>query len=120
MTPNVIRNLLKKKATRRYPLVVRIPFENARGRLFNEIEKCTFCTVCALKCPSQCIEVDRKAAAWKYNPFACVFCGICVEVCPVQCLRQKHDYQQPVVERETILLKGALKKKLAQVDQGNA
>ena len=111
MTPNVIKNLFFPKATRRYPRVVRTPFESMRGALFNDIENCTFCSVCALKCPSQCITVDKKSGIWKYDPFACVFCGICVDACTGKCLHQKGAYRHPVAERETIVLKGEPGKK---------
>jgi formate hydrogenlyase subunit 6/NADH:ubiquinone oxidoreductase subunit I len=112
MTPNVLRNLFFPKATRRYPREVRAPFENVRGALLIDIEKCTFCSACALKCPSQCIAVDKKAATWSYDPFACVFCGICVEICPTESLHQKPEYRLPVAERESILLKGEPRQKI--------
>ena len=112
MTPNVLKNLISKRATRRYPRVARTPFESVRGALFNDIEKCTFCSVCALKCPSQCITVDKKAAIWRYDPFVCVFCGICVDACTGKCLHQKREYRNPLAERETILLKGEPKQKI--------
>jgi hypothetical protein len=70
MMPNVLKNLLSPKATRRYPHEVRPPFENVRGELYNDIENCTFCSVCGVKCPSQCITVE-KAATWTCDPFAC-------------------------------------------------
>jgi ech hydrogenase subunit F len=111
MTPNVLKNLFSKKATRRYPRVVRPAFENARGALFNDIAKCTFCGACAIKCPSQCITVDKKAAVWRYDPFACVFCGICVDICPPESLYQKSEYRIPVSGRETISLQGEPKQK---------
>jgi formate hydrogenlyase subunit 6/NADH:ubiquinone oxidoreductase subunit I len=111
MTPNVLKNLFSKKATRRYPRVVRTPFEGVRGALFNDIEKCAYCGICALKCPSQCITVDKKAAIWRYDPFVCVFCGICVDACAGKCLHQKSEFRNPVSERETILLKGEPKQK---------
>ncbi len=106
MTPNVLKNLLSKKATRQYPRAVRAPFESARGALVNDIENCSFCSICALKCPSQCIAVDKKAASWRYDPFACVFCGLCVDFCSEKCLHQTREYRHPAAERETILLKG--------------
>jgi len=104
MTPNIIHNLLHKKATRRYPKVIRPAFENVRGALFNEVAKCTFCGICAIKCPSQCILVDKKAGRWTYDLFACVFCGICVEACPAESLHQKSAYHLPLAGRETITL----------------
>jgi ech hydrogenase subunit F len=110
MTPNVLRNLFSKKPTRLYPYEVRTPFENMRGELVNEIEKCTFCSVCAVKCPSQCISVDKKTAVWTCDPFACVYCGICVDSCPVKCLHQKQAYRRPVYDHQIISLKGERKK----------
>jgi ech hydrogenase subunit F len=110
MTPNVLRNLVSKKPTRRYPYEARPPFENQRGELFNDLEKCTFCGVCAAKCPSQCISVEKKAAIWTCDPFACIYCGICVDNCPVKCLHQKQAYRPPAYDRQMIFLKGELKK----------
>ena len=112
MTPNVIRNLFYKKATRRYPRQIRPTFENVRGALFNEIAKCTFCGACAIKCPSQCISVDKKAGKWIYDLFACVFCGICVDICPAESLHQQSEYRLPLPGREMITLKGESKQKI--------
>jgi ech hydrogenase subunit F len=106
MLPNVIRNLFNKKATRRYPRVIRPAFENVRGALFNDIARCTFCSACAVKCPSQCITVDKGPGTWTYELFACVFCGICVDICPAGSLHQKGEYRLPLCSRETITLKG--------------
>lgn len=111
MTPNIIRNFVTKRATRRYPYEVRTSFEGARGELYIELEKCTFRGVCASKCPSQCITVDKKAGTWTCDPFACVYCGICVEVCPEKCIQQKREYRSPMLEREIIFMKGMAKRK---------
>jgi formate hydrogenlyase subunit 6/NADH:ubiquinone oxidoreductase subunit I len=117
MTPNVIRNLLHKKATRLYPRLIRPAFENVRGALFNDVAQCTFCGVCAVKCPSQCIAVDKKAGIWIYDPFACVFCGICADICPAESLHQQSEYRLPLAGRETITLKGEPKQKIEKTTQ---
>jgi len=111
MTPNIIHNLFHQKATRRYPRVVRPAFENVRGALFNDVAKCTFCGTCEVKCPSQCITVDKTAGLWIYDPFACVFCGICADICPSESLHQQSEYRLPLAGRETIMLKGEPKHK---------
>ncbi|MBF0117223.1 MAG: 4Fe-4S binding protein [Desulfobacterales bacterium] len=111
MTPTIIKNFLSKRATRYYPYEVREPFKDARGELYNEIEKCNFCSACALKCPSQCITVDKKNATWECDPFACVYCGICVDTCPKDSLQQKNTYRKPALERQLIQMKGEVKKK---------
>ena len=106
MTPNVLRNLLTHKATRRYPYQTRATFETVRGELYNDVDNCTFCGICAAKCPSQCITIDKKAATWTCDPFACVFCGVCVNACQAKCLHQKHEYRIPVLDREVIFTQG--------------
>jgi ech hydrogenase subunit F len=114
MTPLLLRNLLSPKATRSYPRVVRPALEGTRGRLLNRIEDCIFCTLCALKCPSQCLSVDKQQATWQYDPFRCVYCGICVEFCPVHCLYQDPTFPEPTRNKELIVLKGTPKIKPAE------
>ncbi|UCF90849.1 MAG: 4Fe-4S binding protein [Desulfobacterales bacterium] len=111
MTPNVLRNLISKKATRRYPRQVRPPYESVRGELRNDSTQCNLCGACALKCPSQCITVDKTAGTWTCDPFACVYCGVCVDTCPAQSLTQKREYRPPAVERQTIFMQGEPRKK---------
>jgi ech hydrogenase subunit F len=120
MTPTIIKNFVSKRATRRYPFEVRPPFESARGAIRNEVEKCTFCSICAMKCPSQCITVDKKIATWSYDPYACVYCGICAEACPSDSLQQDRAFRKPVMVKEDILLKGEIpkEKKKSAVEPG--
>lgn len=115
MIKNIFKNLVTRSATRAYPIDVRPGFENARGELSNDIEGCTLCGICAKKCPSQCIDVDRKGGTWNLNPYACVFCGICVEACPKKCLVHSSDHKKPVRMKADILLKKEVKPKLKVV-----
>ena len=55
MINTILRNFLKRPATRKYPMVKRDPFSNYRGRLINNVESCIFCRMCSTKCPAQCI-----------------------------------------------------------------
>jgi ech hydrogenase subunit F len=111
MTHNILRNLVVSKSTRRYPVEVRETFDKVRGELVNDIVRCIFCGTCEVKCPSQCIEVDRKAAVWTCDPFACVYCGVCVDTCPAKSLFQKTQYRGPEDQRVMIRMQGELKKK---------
>ena len=106
MTPTILRNFFAPRATRRYPYIVRPPFEYARGVLHNDIATCSFCGICAAKCPSQCIIVDKKSATWQCDPFACVYCGICVEACKTGSLVQEQFYYPSATFREHIVLHG--------------
>lgn len=123
MTPTILRNFFGKKATRMYPIEVREPFENSRGELVNDIDKCIFCGACALKCPSQCITVDKDTAVWTCDPYACVYCGVCVAACPTQCLSQKTTYRPATITKVMISQKGVIKerpKKKAKAAEGEA
>jgi ech hydrogenase subunit F len=117
MTHNILRNLVVKKSTRRYPFEVRETFDKVRGELVNDIARCIFCGTCEVKCPSQCIEVDRKAAVWTCDPFACVYCGVCVDTCPAKSLFQKTQYRRPEDQRVMISMQGELKKKSKTKDK---
>ena len=107
MLPIILKNLFKKKATRNYPAEKREVFKDVRGELVNEISKCIFCKACSIKCPANCIEVDRENRVWHYDPMACVYCGICSAACPVKCLTHKSEYRKPTKKREKVALKGA-------------
>ena len=103
MIPNVLRNLVNKKATRSYPTVVCEPFEGVRGELRREAARCTHCGICARKCPAQCIRVSKPEALWQYDPAACVYCGTCVESCPEACLLQGAGWLPPFTDRQQLL-----------------
>jgi ech hydrogenase subunit F len=103
MTKNVLKNLMTKYATRLYPFHTREPFKNVKGELKIDMDKCILCGVCKLRCPSQCIKVDKQAKTWEVDPFSCVYCGICVEVCPVKCLYQEGQYRAPLAEMDMVL-----------------
>lgn len=105
-TPNILRNLAFRPATRKYPFVKREPFSGARGELYNDIDHCIFCGMCSRKCPAECIEVDKKAGTWRCDPFACVFCGICADNCPKSCLHFHAAHRGPAVLREIIAMQG--------------
>lgn len=49
-------------------------------------EKCVYCTLCAKKCPSGAIEVDRAEKTWKLDEEKCVHCGLCASSCPKKCI----------------------------------
>lgn len=113
MTPAILRNFFSRRATRRYPLVTREPFVNVRGELKNE-GGCTLCGICAAKCPSQCIVVDKKNATWQWDPFACVYCGVCVDSCKTGSLRQEPLYRKATTRREIVSVKIVLKKEIKE------
>jgi len=51
-------------------------------------KKCTGCTVCAKKCPMECISGEKKKAH-KIDQKKCIKCGICMESCKFDAITVK-------------------------------
>lgn len=115
MTGNVFRNLFSKPATRMYPAIKREPFENARGSLDIEFDKCIICGMCARKCPSDAIKTDRNEKSWELNPFKCIACAACVEACPKKCLFMHAEYKPAAASKS--LIKHVQEPKPVEADQ---
>lgn len=93
--PTTIGNLFSEPSTRKYPYEKREPFAGARGHLEITIDNCVFCGICARKCPSRAIAVDKQSKTWALTGFQCIMCEVCVEVCPKKALESKPVYRTP-------------------------
>lgn len=121
MLKNVLRNLSAEPATRPYPLEEREPFPAYRGRIYNNVEECIFCSSCARVCPTDAIRVDAKNGRWEYDPFLCIYCAACVEKCPTKCLKQDPAHRKPSVAKFRVLRTGTpRRKKTKAADTGAA
>ena len=95
----VLRSLFKKPATLMYPVVPRQWQERTRGQIGIEEASCILCGICAKKCPTNAIVVDRAKRTWTIERMACIQCGSCTEVCPKKCLLMENQYTEPGVEK---------------------
>lgn len=111
MLKNVLRNLAGEPATRSYPFEVREPFKGYRGRIYNKVDECIFCSTCQRVCPTDAITVDPKEGIWTYDPFLCVYCSECVRRCPTKCLKQEFTHRKPSVQKFLVHRKGTPPKK---------
>lgn len=119
---NILRNIVGPRATRPHPHVVRPPFENSRGELVNDIDKCTLCGTCAVKCPSRCIDVDKQRGLWRHDPYACVLCGVCSASCPTGSLTHRREYAPPTETLQAVVLQGKThrsRKESAETDRSS-
>jgi NADH-quinone oxidoreductase subunit F len=66
----------------------RCPAINCKALLTYEViaENCTGCTVCAVKCPSSCIDGSRKEIHF-INQELCIKCGECFAGCNFEAIR---------------------------------
>lgn len=92
---NILRTVIRKPATRRYPFERRPAAEGARGRLEMDVAACTFCGLCQRRCPTNAIVVEREPKSWTCDTYACILCGACVDVCPKDCLRFDKEHRPP-------------------------
>jgi formate hydrogenlyase subunit 6/NADH:ubiquinone oxidoreductase subunit I len=111
MLQNVLANLFSRPATRQYPFQRREPFEEARGRINFDIDKCVFCGACAKRCPAAAIEVNRAEKELKFQPFRCIICNACVEVCPRHCIDSVVQYRSPVYDKPEETYRGVVEAK---------
>jgi ech hydrogenase subunit F len=105
MGPRALLNIFKKPATLMYPVKKREYYEATRGHISIEFEKCIHCTICAKKCPTDAINVDRANKVWEIEHLRCIACGSCVENCPKKCLTMNKEYRAPASQSEAAALK---------------
>lgn len=86
MAKMALKWALKKPPTQRYPFEPRKPYLGSRGQLVFTKDSCTYCTVCARKCPTKAITVNRSGKKWMLDRLLCINCGACVDICPKDCL----------------------------------
>lgn len=96
----IIRSLFKKTACDRYPFKKPTFYDRTRGSVVLDNETCcTLCTLCARKCPTGAINVDREKRTWEIDHYKCILCGLCVEACNFNCLRMRKEYTSPSTEK---------------------
>ncbi len=99
-------SMLALKWAFRQPVTTRYPFEprqallNSRGSLSLEKQACAWCTVCAKKCPTGALVVNRAHKKWAIDRLRCITCGYCVEVCPKKCLHLEARHAVPAVTKD--------------------
>lgn len=94
-----LRSLVKKPETILYPVQQRHQPEGLRGHVECDIDACILCGICAKRCPTASIKVDKKAGTWEIDRFDCVQCDTCVRECPKNCLVMEKDYQKPATAK---------------------
>ncbi|MDP8220478.1 MAG: NADH-ubiquinone oxidoreductase-F iron-sulfur binding region domain-containing protein [Candidatus Stygibacter frigidus] len=61
--------------------------------------KCIGCSLCARKCPVECISGSRQDK-YTIHQIACVKCGNCLEVCPVQAVSKVSGISSEVLNQD--------------------
>ena len=102
----------RETITLQYPEERWEPSERFRGFLYNDVKRCTSCSMCVKVCPVDCISLesvrgaDKKMVLVSYdiNIGRCMYCGLCVEVCPPKSLTHTSGYEKATVSRGELIL----------------
>jgi ech hydrogenase subunit F len=93
------KNVVRGPATLMHPRRRRKFTPVTRGHVQNAIEVCILCGLCARRCPTYALAVDKPAKQWQIDRLKCCLCGLCVEICPVKSLSMENRYAPPVTHR---------------------
>lgn len=95
----LMKSLFGGPSTLMYPEKPAKITENTRGHMTINIEDCIFCTLCAKKCPTNAITVDRKARTWSIERMRCIQCNACASNCAKGALHMANTYTTPSTEK---------------------
>ena len=100
MTSLALKWAFSKPFTCRYPFEPRRVISGSRGQLVFNKESCVYCTVCAKRCPTGALGVNRTRKKWVIDRLRCVACGYCVEACPKKSLHLQESHAIPCVTKD--------------------
>lgn len=104
MAKTILTWTFRKPVTVRYPFEPRRIIAGSRGNLRFTAATCTHCTLCAKRCPTAAITVDRPNKTWGIDRLRCISCGYCVEICPKKSLSldTAHTVPTRTKDKETV------------------
>ena len=94
---------VSKPATSRYPFTPRTPLARSRGRLEFTKDNCVYCNICAKKCPTGALLINRAQKKWAIDRLRCITCGYCVEACPTDAITHGHGFEQASYNTSTLI-----------------
>ncbi len=115
----VLRSLFKKPATLMYPVVPREFTPVTKGHIEIDIDNCIFCNLCAKKCPTNAIKVDRNARTWSIERMDCIQCGCCTWSCKKECLTMRPEYTAPNTVKVTDTFQGPPKEEKPKKEEAS-
>jgi len=88
----IAKQFLHKPVTTTFPAEPARSYPATRGHIIFDPVKCTSCTICMKRCPSQAIVVDKAEKTWTIDRFRCVICGSCIDLCKFGVLSMAREY----------------------------
>ena len=93
MIIKVLKNLVSRPFTTKYPKEKSGVSVNYRGTIHVDQKKCIACKLCEINCPTGAIIVDTEKKYAVVDRSLCILCGMCAEVCPVNVIWFSNDYE---------------------------
>lgn len=109
MLRDVLRSLIVKPVTERYPAERRAVPLALRGRVRWDPAHCTGCALCVKDCPANAISlitIDKadKRFVMEYHADRCIYCGQCAQSCRFNCIELiNSDWELAASERENYM-----------------
>ena len=113
----LMRSLFGKPATLMYPVKPAKITDATRGHMTIDIDKCVFCSLCAKKCPTNALTVDRKARTWEIQRMKCIQCNACAVACNKDALQMAPEYTTPSTEKIVELFQGPPKEEKPKAEK---
>lgn len=106
MVKELLRHLLKKPVTLKYPFEKTPPPKDLRGRPVLDLRRCTGCGLCYRDCPSGAIEMIGTGSEAEFRHYLdrCLFCGQCEENCPQNAITMTEEYELASYERAGMVI----------------
>jgi len=110
MLGDILRPLVHRPVTERYPFERREAPPRLRGKLIWNPQKCTGCALCNKDCPSNAIELitlDKasKRFVMRYHVDRCTFCAQCVQNCRFGCLSTSNqEWELAALKKEAFTI----------------
>jgi formate hydrogenlyase subunit 6/NADH:ubiquinone oxidoreductase subunit I len=99
------RNLLKKPATKRYPLAAPTYTTRTKGHVTCDMKSCILCGICEKHCPTHAIAVSKADKTWIIDNFSCIQCLSCVRKCPKTSLTMEPDYTKAAFTKSLVTVR---------------
>jgi ech hydrogenase subunit F len=100
MLSTVIKNLISRPDTTKYPNAAPDIPEGNRGRVDWNMESCVFCGLCEKRCPALAVSMDKSSGIILLHVHRCISCGVCIDVCPKDAISMTSEYSKPGYAKE--------------------